>query len=175
MPMSDHLAGEDLIRMYRWMVFIREFEDRVAELWAAGKMIELPHGSQGQEAIAVGACYGLRPTDQVLPSLRTRGAFFVKGVSARVQMAGMQARATGPAHGKATAHHMADPEIGVLLGSGIVGASITVAVGAALALKLTGKDDVVLCFFGDGASQRGDFHEGLNLAGVMHLPVSGGF
>jgi pyruvate dehydrogenase E1 component alpha subunit len=171
MPHSDRLSDSDLIQMYRWLVLIREFEDRVAALWAEGKMIELPHGSQGQEAIAVGACYGLRRTDQVLPSLRTRGAFFVKGVPARAQMAGMQARVTGPAHGKSTAHHMADPELGILLGSGIVGASITVAVGASLALKLTGTDNVVLSFFGDGASQRGDFHEGLNLAGAKKLPV----
>ncbi len=168
---ADELKDGDLVQMYRWLVLIRKFEDRVAELWASGNMVELPHGSQGQEAIAVGACYGLRQEDQILPSLRTRGAFFVKGVSTRVQMAGMQARATGPARGKVTAHHMADPERGVLLGSGIVGASITVAVGAALALRIRGTDSVVVNFFGDGGSQRGDFHEGLNLAGAMKLPI----
>jgi acetoin:2,6-dichlorophenolindophenol oxidoreductase subunit alpha len=157
--------------MYRWLVLIRAFEDRVAELWAQGSLQESPHGSQGQEAIAVGACYGLRPEDQVLPSLRTRGAFLVKGVPVRVQMAGMYAKATGPARGKATAHHMGDPQRGVLLGSAIVGASITVAVGAALAFKLQRKDHVVVDFFGDGAAQRGDFHEGLNFAGVLKLPV----
>ena len=171
MGYSDQLTEKDLMQMYRWLVLIRAFEDRVCELWAKGSLTELPHGSQGQEAIAVGACYGLRQQDQVLPSLRTRGAFFVKGISVRMQMAGMYARATGPAGGKATAHHMGDAERGVLVGSGVVGASITVAAGAALAFKLQHKDHIVVDFFGDGAAQRGDFHEALNFAGVFRLPV----
>lgn len=171
MGYADQLTEKDLIQMYRWLVLIRTFEDRVAELWADGTLIESPHGSQGQEAIAVGACFGLRPQDQVLPSLRTRGAFLVRGVPARVQMAGMYAKATGPARGKATAHHMGDPARGVLLGSGIVGASITVAVGAALAFKLRRQEHIVVDFFGDGAAQRGDFHEGLNFAGAFKLPI----
>ncbi len=171
MSYAEQLTEKDLIQMYRWLVLIRAFENRIGDLWTKGILVESPHGSQGQEAIAVGACYGLRQQDQVLPSLRTRGAFFVKGVPARVQMAGMYARATGPARGKATAHHMADAERGVLVGSAIVGASITVAVGAALAFKLQRKDNVVVDFFGDGGAQRGDFHEGLNFAGVFKLPV----
>ncbi len=171
MGYSDQLSEKDLIQMYRWLVLIRAFENRVGDLWTSGSLMESPHGSQGQEAIAVGACYGLRPEDQVLPSLRTRGAFFVKGIPALVQMAGMYAKATGAAKGKATAHHMGDLQRGVLLGSGIVGASITVAVGAALAFKLQRKDHIVVDFFGDGAAQRGDFHEGLNFAGVFKLPI----
>ena len=171
MGYCDQLAEKDLIQMYRWMVLTRAFEDRICDLWGKGGVMELPHGSQGQEAIAVGACYGLRQEDQVLPSLRTRGALLVKGISARVQMAGVYAKATGAARGKATTHHMGDAERGVLLGSGIVGASITVAVGAALAFKLQRKDNIVVDFFGDGAAQRGDFHEGLNFAGVFKLPI----
>jgi len=171
MAYSDQLTEKDLIQMYRWLVLTRALEDCVCELWAKGKIMELPHGSQGQEAIAVGACYGLRREDQVLPSLRTRGAFFVKGIPTRVQMAGMYAKATGAAGGKASSHHMGDAEWGVLVGSGIVGASITVGVGAALAFKLQRKDHIVVNFFGDGAAQRGDFHEGLNFAGVFKLPV----
>ncbi len=171
MTYSDQLGAKDLVQMYRWLVLIRAFEDRVGELWTQGAIQESPHGSQGQEAIAVGACYGLRKQDQVMPSLRTRGAFFVKGVSLRTQMAGMYGKATGPAGGKATAHHMGDAEHGVLTGSGIVGASITVAVGAALAFKLRRESHVVVDFFGDGAAQRGDFHEGLNFAGAFKLPI----
>jgi TPP-dependent pyruvate/acetoin dehydrogenase alpha subunit len=171
MSYSKQLTDKDLIQMYRWLVLIRKFEDRVGELWTQGVIHESPHGSQGQEAIAVGACYGLRAQDQVLPSLRTRGAFLVKGVPSRVQMAGMYAKATGPARGKATAHHMGDSQHGVLIGSAIVGASITVAVGAALAFKLQRSNNVVIDFFGDGAAQRGDFHEGLNFAGIFELPV----
>lgn len=171
MGYADQLAEKDLIQMYRWMLLTRQFEDRICGLWGKGGVVELPHGSQGQEAIAVGACYGLRQQDQVMPSLRTRGAFLVKGISTRVQMAGVYAKVTGPARGKATAHHMGDAERGVLVGSGIVGASITVAVGAALAFKLQRKDNVVVDFFGDGAAQRGDFHEGLNFAAVFKLPI----
>ena len=171
MGYSDQLTENDLVQMYRWLVLVRAFEDRVCELWANGSIAELPHGSQGQEAIAVGACYGLRPEDQVLPSLRTRGAFFVKGIPTRVQMAGMYAKATGAAGGKASSHHMGDTVRGVLVGSGIIGASIPVAVGAARAFKLLRNDHIVVSCFGDGAAQRGDFHEGLNFAGVFKLPV----
>ncbi len=171
MVYSDQLTEKDLVQMYRWLVLIRAFEDRVCDLWTKARIMELPHGSQGQEAIAVGACYGLRREDQVLPSLRTRGAFFVRGIPTRVQMAGMYAKATGAAGGKASSHHMGDARRGVLVGSGIVGASITVGVGAALAFKLQRKDHIVVTFFGDGAAQRGDFHEGLNFAGIFKLPV----
>jgi TPP-dependent pyruvate/acetoin dehydrogenase alpha subunit len=86
-------------------------------------------------------------------------------------LAGLFAKATGAARGKTTAHHMAAPAGGIMLGSAIVGASIPVAVGAALAFRMQRRDSVVVCFFGDGASQRGDFHEALNLAGVLRVPV----
>lgn len=171
MSSSDPLGNTALIGMYRWMVLTREFENRICSLWGKGGVVEVPHGSQGQEAIAVGVCYGLRPSDQVLPSLRTRGAFLVRGVPTNVQMAGVFAKGIGPAGGKSTAHHMGDPSHGVLLGSAVIGASITVAVGAALAMRLQKRDSIVVCFFGDGAAQRGDFHEGLNFAGAFKLPI----
>ncbi len=171
MPHASRLSETDLLQMYRWMILTRAFEDRVCGLWGKGGVVELPHGSQGQEAIAVGACFGLRASDQVMPSLRARGVFLVRGVSPRVQMAAAYGRLTGAARGKSSAHHMGDRASGVLPSSAIVGASITVAVGAALALKLQGRDDLVVCFFGDGAAQRGDFHEALNLAGAFRLPV----
>jgi pyruvate dehydrogenase E1 component alpha subunit len=171
MEYTEQLRSQDLLEMYRLLRLTREFEDRLCALWGHGGVVELPHGSQGQEAIAIGACYGLRPQDQVMPSLRTRGAFIVKGVPTSLQMAGIFGKATGPAHGKSTTHHMADSEHGVLLGTGLIGSDIPVAVGAALAFKLQKKDNVVLNFFGDGAAQRGDFHEGLNFAGVFKLPI----
>jgi acetoin:2,6-dichlorophenolindophenol oxidoreductase subunit alpha len=171
MDYSEQLEPQDLLEMYRLLVLTREFEDRLCGLWGRGGVVELPHGSQGQEAIAIGACYGLRPQDQVLPSLRTRGAFIARGVTTRVQMAGIFGKVDGPARGKSTTHHMTDPEHGVLLGSGLIGSDIPVAVGAALAFKLQKADHVVLNFFGDGAAQRGDFHEGLNFAGVFKLPI----
>jgi TPP-dependent pyruvate/acetoin dehydrogenase alpha subunit len=171
MEYAEKLESKDLLEMYRLLKLTREFEDRLCGLWGRGGVVELPHGSQGQEAIAIGACYGLRLQDQVLPSLRTRGAFIVKGVPTKLQMAGIFGKVTGPARGKSTTHHMADPEHGVLLGSGLIGSDIPVAVGAALAFKLQKKDNIVVNFFGDGAAQRGDFHEGLNFAGVFKLPI----
>lgn len=171
MDYADKLEPRDLLEMYRLLVLTREFEDRLCGLWGRGGVVELPHGSQGQEAIAIGACYGLRPQDQVMPSLRTRGAFIVKGVPTKTQMAGIFGKVDGPARGKSTTHHMADPVHGVLLGSGLIGSDIPVAVGAALAFKLQKKDNLVVNFFGDGAAQRGDFHEGLNFAGVFKLPI----
>ncbi len=171
MVYGERLADQDLIQMYRWMVLTRVFEDRVCGGWGKGGVVELPHGSQGQEAIAVGSCYGLRPGDQVLPSLRGRGIFLIRGVSPRVQMAGVYGKATGPTRSKATAHHMGDLKNGILLGSGIIGASITVAVGAALGLKLQKSDNIVVDYFGDGGAQRGDAHEGLNFAGALKLPI----
>ncbi len=168
---SDALEAEALITMYRQMLLTRAYEDRAQELWSTGVVVESLHGSQGQEAIGVGACFGLRRDDVILPSLRTRSAYFVRGVSPRQFLAGMLGKATGAANGKATAHHMAAPEQGVMLGSAIVGGSIPVATGAALAFKMQGRDSVAVCFFGDGAAQRGDFHEALNFAGVFRLPI----
>ena len=171
MEYVKQLKPKDLLEMYRQLILIREFEDRLCALWGHGGVVELPHGSQGQEAISVGSCYGLRQEDQVMPSLRTRGAFILKGVPTRIQMAGIFGKVDGPARGKSTTHHMADPEHGVLLGTGLIGSDIPVAVGAALAFKLQKKDNVVINFFGDGAAQRGDFHEGLNFAAVFKLPI----
>lgn len=168
---SDQLGETQLVEMYRWMLLTRTYEDRAQELWSKGLVVELLHGSQGQEAVGVGACYALHQDDVVLPSLRTRAAFLVRGIPVRQFLAGMLGKATGAANGKATAHHMGRKQGGVLLGSAIVGASIPVATGAALAFKMRGEDRVSVCFFGDGAAQRGDFHEALNFAGVMRLPV----
>jgi TPP-dependent pyruvate/acetoin dehydrogenase alpha subunit len=171
MAYVEQLEPDDLMEMYRLLRLTREFEDQLCALWGHGGVVELPHGSQGQEAIAIGACYGLRSQDQVMPSLRTRGAFIVKGVPTKLQMAGIFGKVDGPARGKSTTHHLADPARGVLLGSGLIGSDIPVAVGAALAFKLQKKDNVVVNFFGDGAAQRGDFHEGLNFAAVFKLPI----
>jgi TPP-dependent pyruvate/acetoin dehydrogenase alpha subunit len=165
------LASQDLIEMYRLMILTRRFEERTIEWYQEGRIPETIHSSIGQEAIGVGACYGLRRDDQVLPSLRTRAAFFAKGVPVRDVLASMCARETSLSRGKDTSHHAAAPEYGVLVGSHVVGSSIPVAVGAALAMKLRKTDLATLCFFGDGASNRGDFHEGLNMAGANRLPI----
>jgi TPP-dependent pyruvate/acetoin dehydrogenase alpha subunit len=165
------LTDGDLITMYRWMVLTRCFEQRACDLQYQRNLPELEHASIGQEAIGVGACYGLRPDDIVVPSLRTRAAFLVRGVTPERAMAAIYGKATGAARGKETSHHMGDKTIGLVAGSGVVGGSIAVAVGTALACKLQGTSRVTLCFFGDGASNRGDFHESLNLAAVQKVPA----
>jgi TPP-dependent pyruvate/acetoin dehydrogenase alpha subunit len=165
------LPDKDLLEMYRLLVLTREFEESARAWKQRGDIFEIPHSSIGQEAIGIGACYGLRPDDWVMPSLRTRGAFFARGANLKDVVATMCAKKTGYSGGRETSHHAGIPEIGVLVGSGVVGASIAVAVGAALGLQYLGTDSVVVDFFGDGASNRGDFHEGLNLAGVQRLPI----
>lgn len=165
------LKSNDLVEMYRLMVLTRTFEEKALKWYAEGRIVEGLHPSIGQEAVGVGACYGLRSGDQVLPSLRTRAAFFVRGVSATQQLAAMCGRVASPSRGKDTSHHAPYPDKGIIAGSGIVGSSIPVSVGVALALKMQDKDNVVISFFGDGAANRGDFHEGLNLAAVLKAPI----
>ena len=96
MEYTDKLKPSDLLEMYRLLKLTREFEDRLCGLWGHGGVVELPHGSQGQEAIAIGACFGFRQQDQVLPSLRTRGAFIGKGVPPRCRWPASLARWPGP-------------------------------------------------------------------------------
>ncbi|MEM2370527.1 MAG: pyruvate dehydrogenase complex E1 component subunit beta [Candidatus Bathyarchaeia archaeon] len=167
------LSELDLIEIYRYMVLARKFDEKLIERYRMpdhGGVIELPHSHIGQEAIGVGACYKLRPDDYIVPSLRTRPALLMR-VSAKELMAGIFGKSTGPAKGKVTTHHMGDNERGIIGTTGVVGGHLCLATGVALACKLRGRDSVVLCFMGDGATQRGDFHEALNFAALKKLPV----
>ncbi|KKM10150.1 hypothetical protein SY88_15590 [Clostridiales bacterium PH28_bin88] len=157
--------------MYRLMLFIRRNDEKICEIYTRRGLPELPHSSQGEEAIPVGSAYKLQQGDYVLPSLRSRGYFYVMGITPDEMMAGMFGKKTGPAGGRATSHHMGDLTRGVLSGSGLVGSSIPIATGAALGLKQQGRPNVVITSFGDGATSRGDFHESLNLAAIWDLPV----
>lgn len=165
------LTGEELREIYRLLLLTRRNEEKVNEIYARRGLPELPHSCIGEEAVAVGSSYKLRREDYVLPSLRARGYFFVKGAPARVMLAGQYGKRTGPARGKSTSHHMGDLKLGILGGSGLIGSSIPLAVGAALAIKYQDRDNVVVTSFGDGATSRGDFHESMNLAAVWRLPV----
>ncbi|MBI5877297.1 MAG: dehydrogenase E1 component subunit alpha/beta [Chloroflexi bacterium] len=169
--MSHSLKDTDLIELYRLMLLTRRYTEHVLGWYRAGRLVQGLHPSIGQEAVGVGACYGLRAGDWVHPSLRTTEAFFVRGVSLRQHVAAMNGRIGGISRGKDTSHHAGYPDLGVLAGTGLVGSHVPVSVGAALALKMQGTDNVVINFFGDGASNRGDFHEGLNLAAVLQAPV----
>jgi len=165
------LTKDELLKMYYYMVLTRKFEETMANLYHGGKINELLHRSLGQEAIGVGATFGLRKEDLISPSLRTRAAFFTKGVDLNTMMAAIYGKKTAPNGGKESSHHMGVPELGIILGTGLIGSHIPVAVGVALGTKLQGTDQATVCFFGDGASSRGDFHEGINFAAVLNLPV----
>ncbi len=169
--MIGNLTREDLIQLYRNMIETRFFEEMVSSLNIQKGIPETAHLCIGQEAIGVGACYALQKDDYVVPALRDRSIFLSRGVSAAILMAGVLAKVTGPAKGKWPAHHMGDLEKGIMAASLVIGSQFPLAVGAGLAFSQKGTDQVCVCFFGDGASNRGDFHESLNLAAILQLPV----
>lgn len=165
------LEKKDYLEMYRLLYLTRYTEEKMVEYHHHTAIPELPHVSIGQEAISIGTCYNLSKEDLVIPSLRTRGAFLAKGISSRTLMAGAFGKATGAARGKNTSHHMGDKERGVIAGTGVVAGHIPIGVGTALASKLSKRNYVTVVYFGDGATNRGDFHESLNLAAIWKLPV----
>ena len=165
------IANEKLIDMYRIMVRIRTFEERVAKEFAAGNIPGFVHLCVGEEASATGSCATLREADFITSTHRGHGHLIAKGGRTDRMMAELYARETGYCHGKGGSMHIADTDIGILGANGIVGAGITLAAGAALSAKMRGTDQVAICFLGDGASNRGTFHEGINLAAVWQLPV----
>ncbi|RLI35907.1 pyruvate dehydrogenase (acetyl-transferring) E1 component subunit alpha [Candidatus Bathyarchaeota archaeon] len=165
------LTDKDLIEMYRLMLLTRRFEDKTEELLPTGKLFDFLHTCVGQEHITVGAVYGLKKEDLVMPSLRGRGAFVAKGVPVKTILAVMFGKQVGSTFPKECIHHLGVPERGILVGTGLIGSDIAKATGAALAAKIKGTKQVVLDFFGDGASNRGDFHESLNLAAIWKLPI----
>ncbi len=166
-----NLTKDELREMYRLLLLTRKNDERVNEIYARKGLPELPHSCMGEEAIAVGCTYKLRQDDYIIPSLRARGMFLVKGIPTKVMMAGAYGKRTGPARSISTSHHMGDMSKGIMLGTGLIGSSVAVATGAALGLKDMGKDSVSLISFGDGASSQGDFFESLNLAAIWKLPV----
>jgi TPP-dependent pyruvate/acetoin dehydrogenase alpha subunit len=165
------LENQDLIELFRLMLLTRRFEEKTQELLPSGKLQDFCHTCIGQEHITVGACYKLKKTDLIMPSLRGRGAYIAKGVPIKTLLAVMYGKQLGSTMPKESPHHLGLPEYGVLVGTGIIGSDIAKATGAALAAKLRGTTQVVIDFFGDGASNRGDFHEALNLAAIWKLPV----
>lgn len=153
------------------MHLIRAFEETVEQLYAAGKMHGTMHLSIGQEAVAVGAIAALRPDDSITSTHRGHGHAIAKGQDIRAMLAELLGKETGVCRGRGGSMHLADLERGNLGANGIVAGGIPIAVGAGLSIRLQGQDRVVLCFFGDGAANHGNFHEGLNMAAIWRLPV----
>jgi pyruvate dehydrogenase E1 component alpha subunit len=169
--MKMELANRKLIDLYQLMLLTRRFENKTIEILPSGKLFDFLHTCVGQEHITVGAVYGLKKDDLVMPSLRGRGAFIAKGVSVKTLLAIMFGKQIDSTFPKECVHHLGVPERGILVGTGIIGSDIAKATGAALAAKIRKTNQVVLDFFGDGASNRGDFHESLNMASIWKLPI----
>jgi pyruvate dehydrogenase E1 component alpha subunit len=160
-----------LLDLYRRMLLIRRFEEQLEGLADRGALAGVVHLYIGQEATAVGVCAALRSDDVITSTHRGHGHLIAKGADVRRMMAELFGKATGQCQGKGGSMHIADFSLGILGACGIVGGGIPVAVGAALGFQLQGSDRVAVAFFGDGASNEGSFHESLNLAAVMKLPV----
>ena len=156
---------------YRLMRLSRRFEETVHEQFNEGQVPGPLHLSIGQEAVAVGACWGLRRSDAVLSTHRGHHHCLAKGASPDRLMAELLGRGTGYSHGRGGSMHVAIPEIGLVGTNGIVGGGIPIATGAAYGMQAQRRDDVTVCFFGEGAASNGVFGEALNLAALWRLPL----
>lgn len=165
------ITNEELIRMYTTMLTIRRFEERVAQDFHNGAFPGVVHSYIGQEAIAAGICANLRIDDRIVSNHRGHGHCIAKGGDIKRMMAEIYGKRTGYCKGKGGSMHIADFSIGILGANGIVAAGLPISTGAALAAKLEGGDRIAVVFFGDGATQEGEFHECLNLASIWKLPI----
>jgi TPP-dependent pyruvate/acetoin dehydrogenase alpha subunit len=163
--------GAQAEEMYRRMSRIRQFENTTKELLLKGELYGAFHTSSGQEASIVGSCMALRDGDYMVGTHRSHGHPIGKGADLRPLLAELMGKETGVNQGKGGSMHLSDFSIGSLGETSIVGSGLPVAAGAALGSKLKGDGRVSLCFFGDGASNQGTFHESLNLAAIWDLPV----
>jgi TPP-dependent pyruvate/acetoin dehydrogenase alpha subunit len=157
--------------MYASLWRVRLFEERARELFQQGRIPGFLHTSVGQEAVAVGVAAALRPDDYVLSTHRGHGHLIAKGGSLRGLMAELYGKANGICHGKGGTMHIADASVGYLGANGVLAAGCVVAPGVGLSIKRRRSGQVVVTFFGDGAANRGPFHEGVNLAALWTLPV----
>jgi len=165
------LNKNDLIKIYRQMLTIRRFEEKVAEFLSQGMIHGTGHLYIGEEAIAVGACRAIKGEDYITSTHRGHGHCIAKGADLNKMMAELLGKETGYCRGKGGSMHIADVAGGNLGANGVVGGGIPIACGAGITIKMKGLKRVVLCFFGDGAVNQGVFHESLNLASVWDLPV----
>jgi 2-oxoisovalerate dehydrogenase E1 component len=169
--MALQLTPDALLNLYRGMLVIRRTEETLARAHQQGLVHGACHTYVGEEAIAAGVCAHLREDDAVFSTHRGHGHALAKGVPPRELIAELLGRVTGVSHGRGGSMHVFSPEVGMLGTSGIVGPSILMAAGIAYAYRLARSARVSVAFFGDGASNNGAFHEGLNMAAVWHLPV----
>jgi len=167
----QHHAPEVLTGALRKMILIRRFEEGAEESYTRGLIHGTMHLSIGQEASAVGICMALNRDDQITSTHRGHGHSIAKGAEVSRMFAEFFGKETGYCKGRGGSMHIADVSSGNLGANGIVAGGIPIAVGAALAMKRLGKTSIVVCFFGDGATNEGAFHEALNMASVWTLPI----
>lgn len=165
------VSTETLKQMYETMWRIRRFEEAAGALYRAGRVKGGIHASIGQEAVATGVCFALRPDDFITSTHRGHGHHVAKGADLNRLMAELLGRETGYNRGRGGSMHVAAFDVGSLGAFPVVAAGVPVAVGAALSMKMQGLDRVVVAFFGDGAMAQGALHESLNLAAVWKAPV----
>lgn len=165
------LSKEQQREAYRRMLSIRGFEQAAARQIDNGEIPGAVHSSVGQEAAIVGACMALRDTDYITGTHRSHGHPIGKGAKLAPLMAELMGKATGICKGRGGSMHLADTSVGIISESAIVGGGIPLATGAGLSAHVRGTDQVSLCFFGDGASNEGSFHESINMAALWKLPV----
>ena len=167
MPLTD----EQLLDAYYLMTLTRAFEERISLLHRQGKLLGGVFSGIGQEAVYVGACYGLGKDDIVIPTQRGIGVALTKGADPKVLMAQVLGKRDGYSRGKTSYLHSGDLGFGLFGTTSMVGKGCPVACGFALAMKMDGRPNVVLSFFGEGASSQGDVHEAMNFASIHSLPV----
>jgi len=157
--------------LYRKVMTVRRFEEKIDELFRQGKVIGAVHTSVGQEAVAVGVGEALNENDLVVATHRGHGHCLMRGADMRLMMAELMGKATGLCKGKGGSMHIIDVKNGMLGATGIVGAGMPIAAGVGLAIKMKKTGQVGVCFFGDNASNGGTFHEALNVSALWKLPL----
>jgi len=157
--------------LYIEVMRLRRFEDKVYQLFLKGELPGTVHQYQGQEAVAVGVCAALQPQDWITSTHRPHGHAIAKGVTMRAALAELYGKATGCCGGKGGSMHLGDPDVGMVPAIAIVAGGVSIVTGMGLAFKLQHSGQVAACFFGEGATNEGAFHEGVNFAAVQQLPI----
>jgi len=168
---QDRLSQIEKLEIFKKMLTVRAFEEKAGELFQQNLIPGFIHLSIGEEASSVGTCSVLRPDDYVVSTHRGHGHMIAKGADPKFMFAELFGKASGYCRGKGGSMHIADFSLGILGANGVVGGGFPIAVGAGLSIQLRKTDQVVAVFFGDGAANRGTFHEAANMAAIWKLPV----
>ena len=166
------ISEQEHVEILRQMLRIRRFEENLYQMYLNKQVPGMsPHLSVGQEAVAAGVCHAMRKEDYLLTTHRGHGHVLAKGANMNRMLAEILGKESGYCHGRGGSMHIADVSLNIVGANGIVGGGLPIAVGVGLSCVYQKKDAVVVCFFGDAAANIGSFHESLNMAAVMNLPV----